>query len=229
MPHSNLTLLTTLTHELRQPLSTIESIAYYLELALPNAEPRVIEQLTRLRHLVAQSGWILSDAMTLAQPPLARPQVVDLDELIAEFVLEHAQTEPHNDCFALDLAAAPVWIDPQQGRQLVHSICRFFTSALKPGGEVSIQTRVMASGGVLLRARAEGQSGEDAKSPAGAGLALEAIEHLAAENSASVFIRLSDPCRLELSLEVPAAPLMREWHSSFLADEIQEPAVPSSF
>ncbi len=228
MPHSNLSLLTTLTHELRQPLSTIESIAYYLELALPNADPRVVEQLTRLRHLVAQSGWILSDAMTLAQPPSARPHAVDLDELITEFVLEHSQAEPDNDCFALDLAASPVWIDLQQGRQLVQTICRFFAASLKPGGKVSIDTRVLASGSVMLRARAEGQTGEDAKSPAGAGLTLDAIEHLADENAASVLIRLSDPSRLELSMEIPAAPLRREWQSAFLADEMQEQAVPST-
>ena len=91
MPQSKENLLCNLAHELRQPLSTIESIAYYLELALPNADPRVLEQLTRLRHLVAQSGWMISDSLALSQEPDSRPEAIDLDELLSEFVLEQMQ------------------------------------------------------------------------------------------------------------------------------------------
>ena len=228
MPQSNISLLNTLAHELRQPLSTIESIAYYLELALPNADPRVVEQLTRLRHLAAQSGWILSDALALAQSAPARPQAVDLDELISEFVLDHLHAEPGQDYFELELGAVPVWIDVQQGRQLVYGICRFFAAALKPGGRVTIASGVLPNGRVLLSVQAEGQTGEDAKSPAGASLTLDAIQHLAAENAVLVSIRLSDPSRLELSLEIPAALLAHGWPPAFLADELQEQAVPSS-
>lgn len=227
MPQFNFSLLTTLTHELRQPLSTIESIAYYLELALPSPDPRIAEQISRLRHLVAQSSHILSDALVLSQPSIAQPQAVDLDEIVTEFVLDHSYLEPARDCFDLDLAAKPVWVDLQQGRQLVHSICRFFAAAAKPGSRVAIRTRVLPSGSVLLHALAEGQSGEDAKSPAGATLTLDAIEHLAAKNEAVVFMRLADSSRLELSVEFPAAPLAREWTPAFLADELLAQVAPS--
>ena len=228
MPQSNISLFNTLAHELRQPLSTIESIAYYLELALPHADPRVVEQLTRLRHLVAQSGWILSDALALAPSAPARPQAVDLDELISEFVLDHLQAEPGHDCFELELGGVPVWIDVQQGRQLVCGIGRFFARAVKPGGRVTIVTGVLPNGRVLLSAQAEGHSGEDARSRAGACLTLEAIEHLAAENTVIASIRLSDPSRLELSLEIPTAPPAHGWPPAFLADELLVQAVPSS-
>ena len=49
-------------HELRQPLSTMESIAYYLELILPDADERGREQLEKLRKLVEQSNWIVAGA-----------------------------------------------------------------------------------------------------------------------------------------------------------------------
>ena len=91
MPQSNEFLLHNLAHELRQPLSTIESIAYYLELALPHGDPRVLEQLTRLRHLVEQSGWILNDTLSLARPASGHPEAVDLDEMLSEFVYEQVQ------------------------------------------------------------------------------------------------------------------------------------------
>ena len=51
--------LRSIAHELRQPLSTIESIAYYLSLVLPRDGGRVHEQLTQVQRLVEQSNWII--------------------------------------------------------------------------------------------------------------------------------------------------------------------------
>lgn len=52
-----------LVHELRQPLSAIESIAYYLELITPADQIRVHHQLARIQQLLAQAGTTLSDAV----------------------------------------------------------------------------------------------------------------------------------------------------------------------
>lgn len=57
-----------LVHELRQPLSGIESIAYYLEMALPDVEPKARTQFERLRRMVRQASWVLEDAGRLARP-----------------------------------------------------------------------------------------------------------------------------------------------------------------
>jgi signal transduction histidine kinase len=203
MPQSTEFLLNNLAHELRQPLSTIESIAYYLELALPHSDPRVIEQLTRLRHLVEQSGWIVSDAIALSKSPCPLPGVVDLDEIVSEFVLEQMQHDSHRPHFELELGGSPAWIDVQQARELVSGICRLFRTLAKPGTEVRISTRVISCGSILLQARTEA---EETTLPPGANLTLEWIERLAVQNSASVFMNLSDPQRLELAVEVPAAP-----------------------
>jgi signal transduction histidine kinase len=53
-----------LIHDLRQPLSSIEAIAYYLEMTLP---PDLIEArlyMRRLQQLVDQTGSVLQDAAT---------------------------------------------------------------------------------------------------------------------------------------------------------------------
>src|ERR1700681_2067534 len=64
--------LETVAHELRQPLSAIESIAYYLNLVLPQDGSSGRAQAARLQELVEQSNWILSCALQLADPsPLA--------------------------------------------------------------------------------------------------------------------------------------------------------------
>ena len=84
-------MLGTLAHELRQPLSNIEAIAYYLRMVLPPGDAKIQAQLERVRELVEQSNWILSSALSLAKsapdgtPPAAPPVI--LDELITESVI----------------------------------------------------------------------------------------------------------------------------------------------
>jgi nitrogen-specific signal transduction histidine kinase len=68
--------LGTLAHELRQPLSNIETIAYYLSMILPPGDEKIQTQLVRIRELVEQSNSILSCALGLAPDPAAAPQSV---------------------------------------------------------------------------------------------------------------------------------------------------------
>jgi hypothetical protein len=58
--------LRTMVHELRQPLSSIETIAYYLTLILPGADEKVHAQLEEIRHLVEHANRILNTSVTLA-------------------------------------------------------------------------------------------------------------------------------------------------------------------
>jgi nitrogen-specific signal transduction histidine kinase len=63
-----------LAHELRQPLSNIEAIAYYLSMILPPGDEKVQTHLVRIRELVEQSNSILSAALASALNPAAAPQ-----------------------------------------------------------------------------------------------------------------------------------------------------------
>lgn len=82
-----------LTHELRQPLSGIESIAYYLEMVLGSNEPELVQQCDRLRRLVQQAHWLLEDsalALRMAEAPRlsTAPLGEQLRRLAATSVLE---------------------------------------------------------------------------------------------------------------------------------------------
>jgi signal transduction histidine kinase len=55
--------LSTIVHDLRQPLSNIEAIAYYLTLVLPKSDQKIQAHLERLRELVQQSSEILSNSV----------------------------------------------------------------------------------------------------------------------------------------------------------------------
>jgi signal transduction histidine kinase len=51
-----------LIHELRQPLSSIEAIAYYLEMTLPPGQSQARHYMHRLQQLVERSNEILEQA-----------------------------------------------------------------------------------------------------------------------------------------------------------------------
>jgi signal transduction histidine kinase len=51
-----------LVHELRQPLSSIEAIAYYLEMTLPPDQLHARQHLLRMQELVQRTEAILEDA-----------------------------------------------------------------------------------------------------------------------------------------------------------------------
>jgi hypothetical protein len=200
------TLLHSLAHDLRQPLSTIESIAYYLQIALPNLEPRVEEQLKRLRELVEQSGSMLTDALTLEAGAETTPEVIDINELVTEFALDAAQHEPSRPQFDIRLDGACVWMDYGHARHLVQSVCRLLRSLSRQNARILVETRMLSCGSVLLRASAEPRPSEGLVLPSGYTLTLNCLEHIAAANQGTLYFNLSNQAPLELAVELPAAP-----------------------
>ncbi len=72
-----LEVLGTVAHDLRQPLSNIETIAYYLTLILPQGDQKIQEQLTRIRELVRESNDILSSSVRSAASAAYSSQTAD--------------------------------------------------------------------------------------------------------------------------------------------------------
>src|ERR1700734_3293662 len=118
--------LQTIAHELRQPLSAIESIAYYLSLALPRDSRPARKQAGRLQHLVEQSNWILTSALQLADGAPLAPQPLNLEELITQTVIScAAQGDPR---IHLELAGGLrlVRLDRGRGRILLENMVTLF-------------------------------------------------------------------------------------------------------
>ena len=55
--------LSSLAHDLRQPLSNIEAIVYHLTTILPQSDHKVQAQLARIRELVQETDEILSNSL----------------------------------------------------------------------------------------------------------------------------------------------------------------------
>lgn len=125
-----------LAHELRQPLSTIESIAYYLDLILPADALKARQQVEKLQQLVEQSNWIVSDAVDFAQAATASPEPVDLRQLVSSAVALCG--EPGPDVGFEGHERLVVTIDRVQGEHLFRNLFTFFWYA-GTGGPVALR------------------------------------------------------------------------------------------
>jgi hypothetical protein len=76
-------------HELRQPLSAMESIAHYLAIILQDSDSRVQEELAKLKQLVAEANGVLADMLHTMQAAAVRLEPADLNELILAFLTRH--------------------------------------------------------------------------------------------------------------------------------------------
>ena len=162
--------LRSIAHELRQPLSTIESIAYYLSLVSPREDQKVQEQLLRLQQLVEQSNWIIASGLQLTDSPKLSPRAVDFSDLIVQVIdglpplLDFL---PEAD-FGMDLPL--VKVDPAHGRALIENLLTLFRQ-LAGKRPVLLKTSSSGESGVLLEIETHAP-GFRSEAALGAGCAL---------------------------------------------------------
>lgn len=177
-----------LVHELRQPLSTIESVAFYLQMVLGKPDSEVNQQIERLQQSVQEASWILSDAVHLLQIVTPCPQLVDLNELISALMSDVVRgPQPWIEA---RLAAEPaiVRIDVEQGRHLVRNLLFFFHNLSRPKPRVGLRTEITPREISLeVRVHAKDRSLQEIHSmfepfsahlPPGSGLALASVRRI---------------------------------------------------
>lgn len=177
-------LLHDIAHELRQPLSAIESIAYYLSLVLPRGDEKIQGQLAQLQQLVGQSDWILSNGLHLAEPAAIAPELVNFDELIGEI----ASARLNEPALRLDLAAnlPLVRVDPSLCRELIANLLTLFRQLADESHAVVVRTSSHAGGMAFdLETSAPGYRCETALGP-GASLSLASARRIAEAHAGSL-------------------------------------------
>jgi signal transduction histidine kinase len=157
--------LQTLAHDLRQPLSAIESTAYYLGLVLQRGDAQAREHATRLRKLVEQANWILSCGLQFSDASPLSPQPVDLEDLITDIVATRISDDTHLslDFSGKDSAGSGqseslglVQLDVRRMRKLIENLLDLLEEAGKTALPVRIRTAAEPStesgtpAGVLL-------------------------------------------------------------------------------
>jgi light-regulated signal transduction histidine kinase (bacteriophytochrome) len=120
-----------LTHELRQPLSALESIAFYLKMTVGGASGAdIVLQVNRLQQMVDSANWVLSDVLHLMQMAPPSPEAVDIPELAEEVLTESWVSEglAVQREFTPGLRAA--WADIEQLRHLLRSVFQFLRRSI---------------------------------------------------------------------------------------------------
>lgn len=204
-----------LAHELRQPLSTIETIAYYLEIVLPRDNGKVRHQLEKLQEVVQQTSWILSDAVHFLQASPPSPQLVDLNELLSESISESARGERVWASIELSAGRVLVRLDPEQGRHLVHNLLVFFRQLSSPDSELKVRTSAVDAE-VHLEVSSTGLECSVAELesmlepfnshlPAGSGLALASVRRITEVHGGRIEFHSGPEQRMSLLVAFPLA------------------------
>ncbi len=129
-----------LAHELRQPLSTIEMLAYYLEMSLPEHEAKARVQAERIQRLVRQASWIVSEALRSVEGPFAPRERVDLDEVVSEAVAEWGRAVPVPVHLELCDQPTEVIVDREQAGSLVKALLSCIRELGGPAARLTVRT-----------------------------------------------------------------------------------------
>jgi signal transduction histidine kinase len=153
-----------LAHELRQPLSGIESIAYYLEMVLPELDEEARLQFGRLRRMVQQANWILEDAVQCVKAAAPKKRNIVLNDTVSEFAARTALEDDLNIALTLDASAGTIFADETHLAALLTRTLAFYrevaeccepielaTSALLGHAKVTVAAEVDSDTGALRR------------------------------------------------------------------------------
>jgi len=201
-PQSLENLLRAVAHEIRQPLSAIESIAYYLSLALPENDKHR-EQLARVQQLVEQSSWILSNALGLADSRSVSPESIDLGELITQTISARpAALDPPVECdIASDLPLAR--LDPGYGRALIENILGFFRQIATSAHPVRLKTAAAPNGIEIEVSTAAPSYRSIASLPPGSALSLDCARRIAAMHGGSSTYLIDPAIGIQVRVMLP--------------------------
>jgi signal transduction histidine kinase len=195
VPYDTVDVVRHVAHELRQPLSTMESIAYYLEIALPPAESRARAQAGKLQQMVHQCNWILADAIHYLQAAPPRPELLDLSELISETLTEWSGEDTPQMKYEPVEHLPPVMLDASQAQHLLCNLFTFYQQVAR-GGIITIRTwAVDMQAHLEIAAPAPGYDAESLAAlfepfsphlPGGSGLALASVRRIAEAHGATL-------------------------------------------
>ena len=138
-----------LLHEVRQPLCGIESIAYYLEMALEDQDDDVRHQCGKIRSMIRQASWLLDDAALGSAPPEPDPATACPNTVAFEIAARLALHDERPLDLRLPPLSSRVHLGEARLRRILEHVLCFFHDVAETAEPVRILARQEASACVL--------------------------------------------------------------------------------
>lgn len=209
-PDQAATILRHVAHQIRQPLSVIEAIAYYLDLILPEAEAR--SQVGKLRQQAHEIDRILSDTAYYLQASPLQLRPVDLSKLISHYLSDWPAPGDLDIHLRLSDSLPAARLDVQQVQHLLGNLLLLF-ARIVPSGHPVVLSASAGTNEVLLEIAA-GKSNYSADEiiqmlepfsthAAGAGLMMASVLRIADVHNARIAIQSGPTGGLSVSVAFP--------------------------
>jgi signal transduction histidine kinase len=204
-----------IAHQLRQPLSTMEAIAYYLSITLPPHETKALEQVVKLQRLVQDTNLILSDAVHYLRASPSHPVRVELNGIVTDAVSEIRMFGGPLSPLSCGPNPVPVWIDAAQAAHMAQSLLNYFRQVLPATDPIEIS--VSAAGG---EARVAFRTASSACTPeqllsllqpdrprlgSGSGLAMASVRRIVDAHGGRIEVEAWPPAGVQLEIIFPLA------------------------
>lgn len=126
-------------HDVRQPLSGIENVAFMLEMASRGDDPKTVARFEQLRNLVDQANWILEDAVRAAQIPEAHLSPQDVCQLLRTYAAKLSLREDRSVSLRLPQQPVIVPLDRVVVERMLEWVLLFMHSVAQSGDSPEIR------------------------------------------------------------------------------------------
>ncbi len=202
-----------LAHEVRQPLSTLESISCYLDLIVPVTDTKAREQIDKMQELLQQTDWILSDAIHFLSASTLHPVLLDWNEILTGIVSGGDSTTGDDIVYSMDESIPPVLFDLDQANHLALGLYLFLRRLSHRVAPVQAMSKRLENS-IMLEFSVRVPEGSAAVSedwfrpfnthvPAGCGLALASARQIVQSNGGVIQIESQPVGTIVCSVQLP--------------------------
>jgi signal transduction histidine kinase len=210
-PVPETTIVRQVAHQIRQPLSVIQAIAYHLDLLLPDAGDAVQAQVGKLRQQAHEIDRILSDTIHYLQASPPRLRQTDLADLVSQHISDWAPAGDLNIEPRLTSGLPGVRLDIQQVQHLLETLLLLFGKIAPAKTPILLSVTANGTEAVLEFAAAISNysAGEVTQmfepfSTPGAGLKLASVSRIAGVHNARISVEPTATGGVSISVAFPA-------------------------